>query len=110
MWPTGVGEFKTQVDTSPARSHAAIFIDVWSHAKAIVEMTATIPHECIPPHLLPTNRLDELIELLANAAMEATLPEGFQWGDDAMEAFNFGKSRAYLAMRKAFYEWRSHDP
>ncbi|MGI9489160.1 MAG: hypothetical protein ACR2RF_25395 [Geminicoccaceae bacterium] len=32
------------------------------------------------------------------AARSANLPDGYQWGDDAMEQFNFGKERAAQAI------------
>jgi hypothetical protein len=36
----------------------------------------------------------------AQAAKDARLPKGYQWGHDAMEQFNFGKERAALAIEK----------
>lgn len=33
-----------------------------------------------------------------NAALAAKLPDGFQWGADAMESFEFGKKRAAAAI------------
>lgn len=38
-------------------------------------------------------------ERCAQTAVEATLPDGFQWGRGAMEQFNFGKKRAAHAIR-----------
>lgn len=38
-------------------------------------------------------------EAAADVARAATLPEGCQWGVDAMEAFNFGKERAACTIR-----------
>jgi hypothetical protein len=35
----------------------------------------------------------------AQACESATLPKGYQWGDDAMESFNFGKKRGATAIR-----------
>lgn len=40
-------------------------------------------------------------EECAVIAMNATLPEDFQWGHDAMEQFDFGKERAAEAIRAA---------
>ena len=40
------------------------------------------------------------LEAAANAGQMATLPEGYQWGSEAMEHFNFGKKRAVAAIRK----------
>ncbi len=40
-----------------------------------------------------------LIEECAKIAELAELPEGFQWGDDATEQFNFGKKRCADAIR-----------
>lgn len=37
-------------------------------------------------------------EQLAAAARNATLPEGYHWGREAMEQFNYGKERAALAI------------
>jgi hypothetical protein len=42
---------------------------------------------------------DRAFEKAATAAEAATLPDGFQWGREAMESFNFGKKRASLAIR-----------
>ena len=39
------------------------------------------------------------LEAAESAARDATLPERYQWGDDAMEQFNFGKQRAAEAIR-----------
>lgn len=33
------------------------------------------------------------------AGEDATLPEDYQWGADALEAFNYGKSRTLSAIR-----------
>lgn len=41
----------------------------------------------------------ELIERCAKAAEAAQLPPGYQWGDDAMEQFDFGKARTAHAIR-----------
>jgi len=38
-------------------------------------------------------------EEAAVAAEHAALPEGYQWGDDAMEAFEMGKRQAAKAIR-----------
>lgn len=46
-----------------------------------------------------------LMDKLAEAAIGAKLPIGYNWGADAMESFNFGKHRAYLAVRDAFYAY-----
>ena len=40
-----------------------------------------------------------VVEECAVAAELAELPAHFQWGDDAMEQFNFGKKRAAIAIR-----------
>ena len=40
----------------------------------------------------------EVLRRAAKAAREAQLPAGYQWGEDAMESFNFGKERAALAV------------
>lgn len=39
------------------------------------------------------------VEDAAEAALNAQLPNGYQWGEDAMEQFNFGKQRAADAIR-----------
>lgn len=39
------------------------------------------------------------LEDAVRAASTAKLPPNYKWGRDAMEAFNFGKARAALAIR-----------
>lgn len=42
-----------------------------------------------------------LREAVEAAGMNATLPDGYRWGSDAMEAFSFGKRRAVEAILSA---------
>lgn len=42
-----------------------------------------------------------LADVVRTAGLGAALPEGFQWGDDAMESFEFGKQRAVEAILAA---------
>lgn len=49
-------------------------------------------------NLLP-NDDQRTMEQCVNAAIGATLPVGFHWGTDALDAFNFGKRRAVQAIR-----------
>lgn len=42
----------------------------------------------------------DTIEIVVKAAENASLPDHYRWGEDAMEAFNFGKTRAALAVRE----------
>lgn len=53
------------------------------------------------------DRLREVLAKAADAAESATLPDGYQWGDDAMESFNFGKERAAEAVRALAGEGKS---
>lgn len=39
------------------------------------------------------------LEAACRAAEGAALPRGYRWGDDALEAFTFGKERAAGAIR-----------
>lgn len=47
----------------------------------------------------PANAAYLFQERMAEAAENAQLPEGYQWGHDAMEQFDFGKKCAALAIR-----------
>jgi len=42
----------------------------------------------------------ELLSRAATAAEGACLPDGYQWGADAMESFSFGAERAAVAVRE----------
>ena len=60
----------------------------------------------------------QALALAKTAALEARLPEGFQWGTDAMEQFEFGKKQAAEAIARIpagsslppRYPYRPSDP
>lgn len=54
-------------------------------------------------------RLRGALDNAASIAENATLPDGFRWGRDAMESFNFGRKRAALAVRAALQGGQSND-
>lgn len=51
----------------------------------------------------------EMREKAVAAAMNAPLPDNYQWGEDAMEAFNFGKTCAANAVDAALSPKESDD-
>lgn len=78
---------------------AQLFLTLDKHSTQAVYREA---RELICPEEKEVVSINSLKGRIKDAVLNAGLPEGFHWGEDAMESFDFGKRRAWEAANKEF--------